>query len=154
MDIFYYWKDYDADLEAGRIGWLPAPRKRLAELRERHPDSIWAFRQPKHRKGQLQLLARLRWTDAPTVKLALEKGAPVIYYDPAQSTCFADVDNDTRIAELTSLIRGRFPGAFAANFRGDAGLHPMEADFLHRFIPKLASYPSEPFPAYSLARLT
>lgn len=148
MDIFYYWKDYDLDLKAGRIGWLQARRKGLAELRDRHPDSIWAFRQPKNRKGQLQLLARLKWSDAPTSKLTIEKGAPVIYYDPAASVRFSNADDAEKIAEVTSLIRERYPNAFAVNFRGDAGVHPMEADLLARFVPKLAAFSAEPFPGF------
>ena len=60
MDVFYYWRDYDVDVNAGRIGWLLASRKKLDELRERHPDWIWAFRRPKKQKTRLQLLARLQ----------------------------------------------------------------------------------------------
>jgi len=146
MDVFYYWRDYDADLKAGRIGWLPLSRKKVEELRDRHPDWIWAFRRPKDRKDALQLLARLRWTDAPTSKLPLEKGTPAIYYDPAGSVRFTNADEEARIAEMTSLIRTRFPNAFLANFRGDVGVQSMEADLLAQLVPRLASYATEPFP--------
>lgn len=146
MDVFYYWRDYDADLKAGRIGWLVLSRKKVEELRDRHPDWIWAFRRPKDRKDALQLLARLRWTDAPTSKLPIEKGTPAIYYDPAGSVRFSNADEDAKITEVTSLIRARFPNAFLANFRGDAGVQPMEADLLAQLVPRLASYSSEPFP--------
>jgi hypothetical protein len=151
VDIFYYWKDYDADRKAGRIGWFKSPRKKLGELRDRHPDWIWAFRQPKNRRGELQLLARLRWTDAPATKLPIEKGASVIYYDPRDSVLFS-VNEGTRMAEVTSIIRTRFPNAFAANFRGDAALHPMEADLLAQLIPKVASYTEEPFSGFAVAK--
>jgi hypothetical protein len=143
MDIFYYWRDYEADLKAGRIGWLPLSPKKLAELRERHPDWIWAFRQPKNRKGVLQVLARLKWLDAPTSKLPIEKGASVIYYDPAESVCFPDSDEPAKVAQVSSIIRTKFPNAFAASFRGDAGVHAMEADLLAQFVPKLAAYSVE-----------
>ena len=146
MDVFYYWRDYDADLKAGRIGWLVLSRKKVEELRDRHPDWIWAFRRPKDRKDALQLLARLRWTDAPTSKLPIEKGTPAIYYDPAGSVRFSNADEEAKITEGTSLIRARFPNAFLANFRGDAGVQPMEADLLAQLVPRLASYSSEPFP--------
>jgi hypothetical protein len=146
MDVFYYWRDYDADLKAGRIGWLVLSRKKVEELRDRHPDWIWAFRRPKDRKDALQLLARLRWTDAPTSKLPIEKGTPAIYYDPAGSVRFSNADEEAKITEVTSLIRARFPNAFLANFRGDAGVQPMEADLLAQLVPRLASYSSEPFP--------
>ena len=146
MDIFYYWRDYDADLKAGRIGWLQSSRKRLDELRDRHPDWIWAFRRPKDRKGALQLLARLKWTDAPAAKLPIEKGTPVIDYDPAESVRFSDTDDEAKIADVTSIMRTRYPNAFLANFRGDAGVQPMEADLLAQLVPKVASYSAEPFP--------
>jgi hypothetical protein len=146
MDVFYYWRDFDADVKAGRIGWLALSRKKVEELRDRHPDWIWAFRRPKDRKDALQLLARLRWTDAPTAKLPIEKGTPAIYYDPAQSVRYSDADDAAKIAEVTSLIRTRFPNAFLANFRGDAGVQPMEADLLAQLVPRLAAYAVEPFP--------
>ena len=146
MDVFYYWRDYDADLKAGRIGWLQLSRKKVEELRDRHPDWIWAFRRPKDRKDALQLVARLRWTDAPTAKLPIEKGTPAIYYDPAASVRYTDADDAAKIAEVTSLIRLRFPNAFLANFRGDAGVQPMEADLLAQLVPRLAAYATEPFP--------
>ena len=146
MDVFYYWRDFDADVKAGRIGWLVLSRKKVEELRDRHPDWIWAFRRPKDRKDALQLLARLRWTDAPTAKLPIEKGTPAIYYDPAGSIRYSDADAAAKIAEVTSLIRVRFPNAFLANFRGDAGVQPMEADLLAQLVPRLAAYGVEPFP--------
>ena len=146
MDVFYYWRDFDADVKAGRIGWLVLSRKKVEELRDRHPDWIWAFRRPKDRKDALQLLARLRWTDAPTAKLPIEKGTPAIYYDPAGSVRYSDADDAAKIAEVTSLIRARFPNAFLANFRGDAGVQPMEADLLAQLVPRLAAYAVEPFP--------
>jgi hypothetical protein len=151
MDIFYYWRDYDADLNAGRVGWLHVSRTKLTELKERHPDWIWAFRRPKRSKTGLQLLARLRWTDAPVVKLPIEKGTPAIYYDPAESVRFSNTDEEARLAEVTTIMRARFPNAFLANFRGYAGVHPMEADLLAQFVPKLASYPVEPFPGFPVA---
>jgi hypothetical protein len=148
MDVFYYWRDYDADLKANRIGWLGLSRKKVEELRDRHPDWIWAFRRPKDRKDALQLLARLRWTDGPTAKLPIEKGTPVIYYDPAASVRYSDAGDAAKIAEVTSLMRTRFPNAFLANFRGDAGVQPMEADLLAQLVPRLASYAVEPFPPF------
>lgn len=154
MDIFYYWRDYDADLNAGRIGWLEVSRKKLTELKDRHPDWIWAFRRPKHQKTGLQLLARLRWADAPVAKLPIEKGTPAIYYDPAESVCFSNADDQAKVAEVGAILRTKFPNAFLANFRGDAGVHPMEADLLAQFVPKLASYTAEPFPKLSAVTAT
>ncbi len=154
MDVFYYWRDFDADLKAGRIGWLPSSRKKIDELRDRHPDWIWAFRRPKDRKAALQLLARLRWTDAPVAKLPIEKGTPAIYYDPAESVRYTNANEEAKVAEVTSIIRAKFPHAFLANFRGDAGVNTMEADLLQQLVPKLASYAVEPFPALPALKTT
>jgi len=152
MDIFYYWRDYDVDLSAGRIGWLPSSQKKLHELRDRHPDWIWAFRRPKERKEGLQLLARLRWADAPTAKLPIEKGAPAIYYNPLESVCYAHLADEAKAAEVTAILRSKFPNAFMAKFRGDAGVQPMEADLLAHLVPKLAAYTVEPFPEAAAVR--
>jgi hypothetical protein len=151
MDIFYYWKDYESHLKAGALGWLHFPRAKLAEIKGRHPDWIWAFKQPARRKGDVQLLARLRWIDAPATKLAVEKDASVIYYDPSESLLFTDTDDDQKISEMTSMMRSRFPNAFGVNFRGDARVQAMEADLLAQLRPKVATYATEPFPGSLIA---
>ncbi len=87
----------------------------------------------------------------PRAKLPIEKGTPAIYYDPAGSVRFTNADEDAKIAEVTSLIRARFPNAFLANFRGDVGVQPMEADLLAQLVPRLASYAVEPFPTLGTA---
>jgi hypothetical protein len=146
MDIFYYWKDYESHLRNEGLGWLHFPRAKLAEIKGRHPDWIWAFRQAPRRKGEVQLLARLRWVDGPVAKLNVEKDASVIYYDPAASVLYTDAGDDQRISELTSILRMRFPNAFSVSFRGDARVQVMEADLLAQFRPKVAQYATEPFP--------
>jgi hypothetical protein len=151
MDIFYFWKDYESHLKGGGLGWLHFPRNKLVEIKGRHPDWIWAFRQPPRRKGDVQLLARLRWVDAPSTKLALEKEASVIYYDPAESLLYTDAGDEQKITEVTAMMRSRFPNAFGVNFRGDARVQAMEADLLAQFRPKVASYATEPFPGSLVA---
>ncbi len=151
MDIFYYWKDYESHLKSAGLGWLHFPRNKLAEIKGRHPDWIWAFRQPAQRKGDLQLLARLRWIDAPSTKLTVDKTASVIYYDPAESVLFTDSGDAAKITEVTSMMRSRFPNAFGVNFRGDARAQAMEADLLAQFRPRVATYATEPFPGSLVA---
>ena len=99
----------------------------------------------------MQLLARLRWVDAPTTKLAVEKDASVIYYDPAESVLFTDADDGQKITEVTAMMRSRFPNAFGVSFRGDARVQAMEADLLAQFRPRVATYATEPFPGSLLA---
>jgi hypothetical protein len=92
------------------------------------------------------LRARLRWTDAPTTKLPIEKGTPAIFYDPTESLIYSNAGEEAKVAEVTSIIRSTYPNAFLANFRGDAAVHPMEADLLAQFVPKLAAYAVEYLP--------
>ncbi len=136
MDVFYYWKNYDEDLKAGRIGWLKSERQKLGELRDRNPDLIWAFKTPSGCKGQLQLVARLAWSDTPKVALPKLDAASVIHYDPAdtRTSFFGFADAHASVESLTQLLRGQFPAAFRANFQGDNGIHIMDGDFLRRFL--------------------
>ena len=151
MDVFYYWKDYESHLKNSGVGWLHFPRAKLAEMKGRHPDFIWAFRQPARRKGDVQLLARLRWVDAPVSRVEVEKDAPVVYYDPADSVLFTDADDDQKITEVTGMMRSRFPNAFGVSFRGDARVQAMEADLLAQFRPRVATYATEAFPGSLIA---
>jgi len=59
MDVLYYWKDINADIKAGRMGWFRSTQERLAEFEASFPDFIWVFKTPKREKGKLQLLARV-----------------------------------------------------------------------------------------------
>jgi hypothetical protein len=60
VDVFYYWRDFDKDMRAGRVGYFASDRKKMADMRLDFPDYIWAFRTPKGRKGELELVARLK----------------------------------------------------------------------------------------------
>ncbi len=147
MDVFYYWKKFDEDIKAGRIGWLISDHKRMGEMRADFPDFIWAFCTPHGRKGELQLVARLRWSDTPVVTIPRNDAQSEIYYDPAHkdSRRFIDVDTDAHIREVSSMMRREFPAAFTARFLGNNGLQPMRGDFLRRFRVIAESYPFRPF---------
>jgi hypothetical protein len=142
MDVFYYWKNYDEDLKAGRIGWLKSERQKLGELRGRNPDLIWAFKTPSGCKGQLQLLARLAWSDTPKVSLPKLDAASVIHYDPsdARTSFFGPGDTQASVESMTQLLRGQFPSAFRANFQGDNGIQVMDGDFLRRFLKTVTPF--------------
>ena len=147
MDVFYYWKDFDKDMKANRIGWLASDRKKMGEMRAAYPDHIWAFRTPAGRKGEVELIACMKWTDTPTVAVPRIDAQSVIFYDPnhEESRRFLDTDTEERIKEISSLIRSEFPQAFGANFRGDNGVQPMRGDFLLRLRKIAQTYPSQPF---------
>lgn len=147
MDFVYYWKAFSADRKAGRIGWLPASRKKLDELRERQADFVWAFNSPPARKGVLVPVARLLVSDVRPK--ATPKDIPLraaIYYDPssAESLRFHEVDEE-QIVELNVLLRTRFPNAYRSNFTGDYRVSASEADVSRALIAMSAGWRSEPF---------
>lgn len=147
MDVLYYWKDFDKDMKAKRIGWLASDRKKMGDMRAAYPDHIWALRTPSGRKGQVELVACMKWADTPTVPVPRIDAQSVIYYDPMheESRRFVDADTDERIKEISSLIRSEFPQAFGANFRGDNAVQPMRGDFLLRFRKTAETFPSQAF---------
>lgn len=127
MDVFYYWKDHVADLKAGRIGRFKSSRCKLTELQEGVPDRIWVFKTPKGLKGQVQLLARLRWTDAPAVRMERKVDEHYIFYNPqdVQSVSFTDSGTSEAIDAATNWVRRNLPVAIHANFQGENGQHAM-----------------------------
>jgi hypothetical protein len=135
MDVFYYWKNYAEDLKAGRIGLLKSDRNKLGELKGRFPSNIWAFKTPTGRKGQLQLMAKLVWSDTSKIHLQNIEATSMIFYDPSHSdTIFYDNTGTVEAIEsVTTLLHGQFPSAFRANFQGDNGIQMMEGDFLRQF---------------------
>jgi hypothetical protein len=146
VDVFYYWKNIDTDLDKGRVGWLASERKKLGELQDRSPDHIWAFRTPKGRKGQLQVVARLLWLKEPARGVSPPEAKSCMYYDPSASTAvrFIGSDSDENIQIASAIIRRRFPSAFKSNFQGDNGVQVLENDLvreLDKFTKALGSVP-------------
>lgn len=147
MDVFYYWKSFDEDISNHRIGWLQSERPKLGEMRNRSPDYVWVFRTPKGHKGQLQLLARLKWADKPRLPIPKIKAASLVYYDPkeADSVVFMDSIDAEKIEAVSALLKRQFPQAFKGNFQGDNGIHALEADFLFHLKKLIKDYPTVPF---------
>lgn len=116
MDVFYYWKNFDSDLRAGRVGAFKSSADKLRELADGHPDYIWAFRTPKGRKSELQLLARLRCTDR-------RAAGEAIGYDlsDAASVLYTDSHSDAHIASISDWVARNFPKLRMANFQGMSG---------------------------------
>ena len=146
MHVFYYWKSFEEDLKAGRIGWLKSDRVKLGQMRDRSPDRIWAFRTPRGRKGELQLVAGMKWSDKASVPLAKIEATAVIFYNPKDPTCvrYTESGSNEHIAEVTAMMRNQFPKAFAVNFQGENGLQAMDGDFLRRFETLVKNYASAP----------
>lgn len=153
MDIFYYWKNFEADLKAGRVGMLKSHRTKLAQLQERGIDHIWAFKTPAGMKGRIQVVARLEWCAAPAKRILNTDAAATIFYDPASpnSVRFLGTDAESAIDQVTSVIRRRFHSMFAANFHGDNGLQKLEIDVVRELEGCVKSYDTTPFLAKAAA---
>ena len=147
MDVFYYWKDITGDLKAGRIGRFRSDKGRLEELHAGYPDYVWVFKTPPGRKGQLQLKARLRWSNSPAPSFKPEPGVGYIFYDPDQvsSVWFDSSDTDAAIDAITRWAGKHFPSAVQANFQGVNGQHPMRGEVLKELEAIAAELPSRPF---------
>lgn len=140
MDVLYYWKDVKADMAAGHIGWFRSSRGKLAELSESFPDRIWVVKTPAGKKGSVQLLACVRWSDKPAVKVPLVDMQSTIFYDPAhvQSVWFDGSDTDEAIEATSKWLREHFSAAVRANFQGDNGIHALRGDTLRQLEKNLA----------------
>ncbi len=127
MDVFYYWKDFSADMKAGKVGRFRSAKDRLDELQEGFPSYIWTFKTPTGRKGELQLLSRLVWSDKSLIKFTPISGDSQLFYDPdhKDSVWFEGTDSDAVIEETTRWIRTHIPAAHASNFQGVNGQHAM-----------------------------
>lgn len=66
MHILYYWKNIDSDLKSGKIGHFRSDKEKLEAFKAGYPDFIWIFKTPKGRVRDVELLARLAWTDTAT----------------------------------------------------------------------------------------
>lgn len=157
MDVFYYWKEFEKNIDEGMIGRFVSSKEQLDKLKDRPPDYIWAFIIPKGRRGQrgkgegkLRLLAKLRWSDKPLPGLPAsdkEEITSEIYYDhkAADSILYKDTDSDDALELVTGLMKPKYPQAFNANFQGPNGVQVMEQDFVDKFNREIARYSSIQF---------
>ena len=147
MDVFYYWKDYAEDIKAARIGRFRFSKERLAELQAGYPSYIWAFKTPRGRKGQVQLLARLVWSDKPLVSFTPAVGDSHIYYDPEhpQSVWFSGSDSDAGITATSDWVRRHFPAAVASNFQGTNGQHALRGGVISELVSLSKNFDARQF---------
>ena len=147
MDVFYYWKDIEKDLETDRVGRFKSSRAKLTELADGFPDYIWVFKTPKGCKGRVQLLARLRWADKATVEFKQESGQSHVFYDPAHegSVRFTDSNSEDAIDEVTNWVRRHFPASVRGNFQGELGQLALRGPMLNELTSFAESLASAPF---------
>lgn len=123
MDAFYYWRSYEQDLKAGLSGYFKSSSDKLQTLADGQPEFIWVFKTPSGRKGQLQLLGRLHWREAPTKGFRKEAGCFYIHYDAAhaQSELFTDSATEAALEATTTWASRHFQQMRTANFNGAHG---------------------------------
>ncbi|WP_313302024.1 hypothetical protein [Diaphorobacter sp.] len=150
MDVFYYWKNIDQDIKEGRIGWFQSGKEELNKLKARHPNYLWVFKTPPGRKGNLQLFARLAWTDGATTSGAKLRpaGESNIFYDPTnpKSVWYTESDADSAVTEITEWARPHLPQAFTSNFQGKNGQWAIERPQCLELEKIAAKFSSVPFP--------
>lgn len=147
MDVLYYWKDHEADIKAGRLGRFKSSADKLKEFSEGYPDFLWVFATPRGRKGDVALIARLRWADRATVKFKPEPGHAYIHYDAhdAQSVSFHGGGADAALAATNRWARGHFPKMVAANFQGTSGQEALRGAALSELAALASGFGVRPF---------
>ena len=147
MDIFYYWKDVKEDLDANRIGWFRSSREKLAEFQDGAPDYLWVFKTPKGLKGQVQLLARLRWANVPVVAVPRKAGESYVFYDPndVKSVRFTNSSDAARMDAVSAWVKRHFPAAIRGNFQGENGQQALRGEMLRELSGLIKDWPTEPF---------
>jgi hypothetical protein len=154
MDAFYYWKDHDADVKAGRLGYFRSRPDKLRELAEGYPDFIWVFKTPAGRKGEAQLIARLLWSDAPVIPFKREPDQAYILYDPnaRHSLRYTDSDSDSALAATRDWLARNFPKMVKANFQGAIAQEALRGRELEELNALARGFASEPFMAMAQAQ--
>jgi hypothetical protein len=147
MDVFYYWKDFAEDLKADRIGRFRSSKEKLTQMQEGFPDSVWVFKTPRGKKGQLQLLARLHWTSKPPSGFRPGPGESHFYYDEndPSSVCFDGADREETLTAVSLWARTHFPAAVSANFQGQNGQHEMRGSVLFQLQQIARTLETRPF---------
>jgi hypothetical protein len=146
MDVFFYWKNVNEDIESKRIGHFRSAQEKLAEFHAGAPDYLWVFKTPKGLKGQVQLLARLKWSDTPVVPMTRKPGESYVFYDPGhtESVRFIDGGTESVVNAISNWVGRNFPDAIRGNFQGGRGQHAMRGPMLqdlHKLARTLTSTP-------------
>ncbi|GJH14436.1 hypothetical protein CBA19CS11_36380 [Caballeronia novacaledonica] len=147
MDVFYYSQSFEQNVKNGLVGTLGSNSPKMAELAERLPRRIWVFKTPKGMKGSIQLVASMLVSDEPRVAVQTDY-RKVIYYDvfSPESIVFTDSATPERIQEVSAFFQYRWHTAFAAGFKGDAGLQAIEANIVRGLEALVADWASVQMP--------
>lgn len=147
MDVIYFWKHHQADVKAGRIGHFKSTADKLSSFAAGFPDFLWVFGAAPGRPREVQLLARLRWSDRSAVALKPEPGHVYLHYDPqdAKSVLFEDSGAEAAIAQTSNWVEKNFPKMVAAKFQGAASQDELRGATLMELQRLAAGFTTRPF---------
>lgn len=147
VDIFYYWKNVNEDIKANRIGWFRSSHEKLADLSDGSPDYLWVFKTPKGLKGQVQLIARLKWEDSPVAPMTRTPGESYVFYNPfhSDSVLYSDSGSAACVGTATDWVQRNFPAAIRGNFQGGNGQQALRGSLLRELNYLTNTWPTEPF---------
>jgi hypothetical protein len=146
MDILYYWKSMESDLTSGKIGHFRSDKEKLEAFKAGYPDFIWIFKTPQGRIRDVELLAKLAWTDSATKGFTPTVGQSAIHYDPRypRSGRFSSVYSQKNIDRTSDWMKRHFPAAVRANFVGPNGQHELRGESLRELERIAGTWQMEP----------
>ena len=146
MDILHYWKDIESDLKTGKIGNFRSDKSKLETFKAGYPDFIWIFKTPKGRIRDVELLAKLAWTDTASKRFTPTVGQGAIHYDPSypRSARFDSSTSEASIDVTSNWMKRHFPAAVRANFVGSNGQQELRGEALRELQQIAAAWPMEP----------
>ena len=146
MDILYYWKNIDNDLKSGKIGYFRSDKEKLETFKAGYPDFIWIFKTPTGRVKDVELLAKLAWTDTATKGFTPTPGQSAIHYDPTypRSGRFSSKSSEASIDKTSNWMRRHFPAAVRADYVGSNGQHELRGEALRELQMIAGTWPLEP----------
>ena len=146
MDILYYWKNIETDLKSGKVGHFRSDKEKLETFKAGYPDFIWIVRTPKGRIKDVELLAKLAWTDVATKGFVPTAGQSAIHFDPKypRSGRFGAVYSAASIDKTSNWTRRHFPAAVKANFIGSNGQQELRGEALRELKEMASTWQLEP----------
>jgi hypothetical protein len=146
MDILYYWKNIESDLKSGKIGHFRSDKEKLETFKAGYPDFTWIFKTPQGRIRDVELLAKLAWTDTTTKGFIPTVGQSAIHYDPKypRSGRFGSISSGVSIERTSNWMRRHFPAAVRANFVGSNGQQELRGEALHELQQIAGTWQMEP----------
>ena len=147
MDVFYYWKDANADLKAGRVGYFKSSAVRFKELADLEPDFVWVFKTPQGLKGEVQLLPCLQFSKLPKKGFTPEKGLTYLHYDAEDplSVWYVDRSRPEAVDAAIAWVKHHFPRMVSSNFQGHDGQAQLRGLPSSDLVKMTRSWPSVPF---------